>query len=225
MNLTETVCDRPRRDNAPRYEAMNITIGAVTSVIVVSRAVFKQFFSYRRRLGADDWVILLSLLVGIPCVALNAQGLTAHGLGKDVWTLDAKELTTFMLYFYVLEILYIALMASIKLGLSLFYLAIFPGTTIRRLLWGTAVFNVLFGISFVVTAIFQCSPVSYYWTQYVEMTPGSCLNTNMLGWVHGAVNISVDIWLIAIPLSQVHRLGLHWKKKIGVTIMFLTGAL
>lgn len=204
---------------------MNITIGVVTSVVVVARTLFKQFFSYRRRLGADDWVILLSLVVGIPCVALNAQGLTAHGLGKDVWTLAPAELTAFMLYFFVLEILYIALMASVKLGLSLFYLSIFPGTAVRRLLWGTAAFNVLFGVAFVATAIFQCAPVSYYWTRYEETAPGSCLNTNALGWAHGAVNVSVDVWLIAIPLSQVHGLELHWKKKIGVAIMFLTGAL
>lgn len=200
-------------------------MGTITSVLVVIRTIFKLFFSYKRQLAPDDWVILASLVVGIPCTALNTQGLTAYGLGKDVWTLEPTTLTTFVLYFYVLEILYIALMGLTKLGLSLFYLSIFPGTGIRRLLWGTAIFNVLFGISFLVTAIFQCTPISFYWTQYVDTSSGKCIDINMLGWVHGAVNIAVDIWMIAIPLSQVRKLELHWKKKIGVTIMFLTGTL
>jgi hypothetical protein len=33
------------------------------------------------------------------------------------------------------------------------------------------------------------------------------------------------VWMIGIPLSQIKKLELHWKKKIGAAIMFLTGTL
>ncbi|UNI23364.1 hypothetical protein JDV02_009188 [Purpureocillium takamizusanense] len=222
-NLTETACARPRRDASTRYDVMNITMGTITTLVVVARIVFKRAFSHRRALSADDWVMLAGIVLGVPTIIVNTLGLTRHGLGRDAWTLPPEELADFVLYFYVMEVLYLTLMAMVKLALSLFYLGIFPGVGIRRLLWGTAAFNVAVGISAVAAAIFQCTPISYYWTQWVADTPGTCIDINLVGWVHGSINVAVDIWLLAIPLSQIRRLELHWKKKVGVAIMFLTG--
>lgn len=225
-NITELVCGRPARDVSARYDILNITLGTFTSLLVAARLVFKRFFGHRHRLSADDWVVFASFLVGIACMVLNSRGLAANGLGRDVWALNTAQLTRFVLFFYVLEVLYIALMSSSKVAMSLFLLAIFPNPEIRRLLNGTSVFVVLFGFSFVLTAVFQCTPVPYFWNQYVDPTSeGRCISTNMLGWVHGGVNIALDVWLLGIPLSQIRRLELHWKKKVGVAIMFLTGAL
>lgn len=37
-------------------------------------------------------------------------------------------------------------------------------------------------------------------------------NSNVL---IAAISIVEDVWMLAIPLSQLHSLQLHWKKKIG----------
>ncbi len=224
-NITSSACKYPVRDKAGQYSAMSISLGTITVLLVLIRVAFKQFFSTAQSLGPDDKVILGTLALRISCTIINVQGLAAHGLGKDVWTMDPSELTTFVKFLYVMEILYLAELSLIKLSLSLFYLFIFPGAIIRRLLWGTAIFNILFGVAFVVTAVFQCSPISYYWTQYVEHSGGNCVNINVFGWANAAISVAADIWLIALPLSQVRALNLHWKKKLGVTVMFLTGAL
>lgn len=205
---------------------MNILLGVITAVLIAARLIFKQFFSYCRRLSSDDWVILATLVVGVPCTIINAQGLTAHGLGKDVWTLIPAEILEFGKSFYILEILYVTEMALIKLSLSLFYLRIFPGQGIRRALWAIVTLNVICGIIFILIAIFQCAPVSYYWTQYVDdVSPGRCIDINAFGWGNAAVSVLIDFLMIAIPLSQVRKLELHWKKKVGVTVMFMTGTL
>ncbi|EXV03224.1 CFEM domain protein [Metarhizium robertsii] len=223
-NVTETTCLKPMRDSSRRYDTMNILLGVITALLVVIRLLFKKFFSYRRELGADDWVILATVVIGVPCTIINKVGLTANGLGKDVWTIPVDQLIRFVMFFYIMEVLYLTEMALIKLSLSLFYLYIFPGSAIRRLLMGTAVFNVVFGFTFVTTGIFQCTPISRYWTQYVDHdSPGHCININLFAWVHAALNIALDVWMIAIPLSQIKKLELHWKKKIGVTLMFLLG--
>lgn len=193
--------------------------------MVLARIIFKQFFSAAQALALDDKVILGTVAVRIVGTVLNVEGLSAHGLGKDVWTISPETLTTFVMYFYIMEILYFAEVCLIKLSLTLFYLNIFPGKGIRRLLWGTAIFNVIYGVAFVLTAIFQCTPISYYWTQYFGTTPGHCVNINAFGWVNAAISIAVDVWMIALPLNQIRKLKLHWNKKIGVTIMFLIGTL
>ncbi|GAB0135218.1 hypothetical protein EsDP_00003564 [Epichloe bromicola] len=223
-NVTETVCNRPIRDKRGRYDAMNYSTNTIAAMVVIVRLVYKQFWSYRRQLGYDDWVILFALIIGIACSIINKVGLTAHGLGKDVWTIPPSQITVFVEYFFIIEILYLAEMAVVKLSLSLFYLGIFPGDTIRRLLTGTCILNVIFGVVFVTTGIFSCTPVSRYWTQHVEKdSTGHCINLNLFAWLHGICNIVLDVWMIALPLSQIKGLELHWKKKVGVVFMFFLG--
>ncbi|KAG5977817.1 hypothetical protein E4U55_006536 [Claviceps digitariae] len=223
-NLTETVCNRPIRDKSGQYDAMNLSMGIITCFIVVVRLLYKQFFSYQRKLSYDDWAIMWTVILGVPCTIINTAGLTAHGLGRDVWTIPPSTLTVFVEYFFIIEVIYLAEMAIVKLSLSLFYLAIFPGKTIRRLLMATCILNVLYGVAFVTAGIFACTPVSRYWTQYVEKdSVGYCIDLNLFAWLHGAFNVVLDVWMIALPLSQVKGLEMHWKKKFGVVVMFLMG--
>lgn len=197
----------------------------VTGVLVIMRLIFKKFFSYQRVMRSDDWVILVSILVGLPCTVLNTVGLTHYGLGKDVWTLKPAGIAEFARYFFIQQILYLFLMTSIKISLLCFYLTIFPGKTTRLLLWITVAVCLSFGVSFIFISIFQCTPTRFYWMQYIQEEDGKCLNINLLGWINGAMSVGIDVWMIGIPLSQIKKLELHWKKKIGAAIMFLTGTL
>ena len=205
---------------------MSIGLGAITVCLVIVRILFKLFGSATQTLGPDDKVILGTLLLRISCTIINVRGLAAHGLGKDVWMLPPNELTTFVMWLYIMEVLYLTELSLIKLSLSLFYLCIFPGTNTRRLLWCTAILNALFGVAFVITAIFQCSPIDYWWMQYADNAgSGKCININAMAWSNAAISVAIDILMIAIPLSQIPKLRLHWRKKIGVAIMFMTGTL
>ncbi|TQV91231.1 Extracellular membrane protein, 8-cysteine region, CFEM [Cordyceps javanica] len=223
-NLTALSCDAPVRDKTMRYNVMAIVLGVITNLLVVIRLIFKRFFSYRQSLGWDDYTIIGAMLLGIPATIINVLGLTANGMGRDVWTLTTDEVNRFGAFFYTMEVLYLAEIACIKLSLSVFYLYIFPGEWTRRLLWATVVFNVASGVAFVVAGVVQCIPIPFFWKKYTDpMAAGHCIDINTFGWTHAAVSIAVDVWLIAIPLSQLRKLQLHWKKKIGVTLMFLLG--
>lgn len=224
-NVTETGCEGPRRDRSGEYNLIFVALGVLTMIITTIRLVFKRFFSQLKALGLDDWTVLASLTICLAGIVISVEGLTPAGLGKDIWTLSISNITRFAIYFYAMEILYIAGVSLIKLTLTFFYLSIFPGSLIRRLLWWTAFFNVLYGAIFVFIAIFQCSPVSHYWEQYVDESRGRCININLFGWLHAGVGVALDIWMIAIPLCQVFKLKLHWKKKLGVCIMFVLGTL
>lgn len=208
---------------------MVLTLGSIAASTVGIRLLFKQFCSARQRLESDDWTILSAIPLGLSCIVLTVAGLTAHGLGRDLWGVSHDDLLAFGRYFYVIQIIYIVLMAQIKLTLCFFYLNIFSGPIIRRLLWGTVVFHVLFTVAFVVGIIFQCTPIQYQWEKFDftdgPLRGGHCININAAGWANGAISVASDFWLLAIPLSQVRRLKLHWKKKASVALMFLTGAM
>ena len=219
-----TACGATIRDKSAEYKYMSIVLGTATIGLVVVRLVFKYFFSAARELGIDDKIIMGTLALRITCTVLDVQGLAANGLGRDAWTLPTHEVMNFLEYLYVMVALYLAELSLIKLSLLFFYLYIFPGRTVRRLLIGTIVFDALSGCSFVIASIFACSPVSHYWTQLLGSS-GTCININAFGWSNASISVALDLWMICIPLYQIQKLQLHWKKKIGVTIMFLLGAL
>ncbi|KAL7945359.1 putative PTH11-type G-protein coupled receptor protein [Trichoderma barbatum] len=224
MNITETACGRPTRDLSGQYTSMNVVSGIITIIIVIVRLLFKRFLSGSGQIGIDDWIIFAAIVIAVPATILNQVGLVGHGIGKDIWTLPASKLPLFAKFFFIMEIFYLVQMSLVKLSLSLFYLHVFTGPNIRRLLIGTAIFNAVFGVVFIITAMAQCAPLHYYWSQYYDYPPeGSCFDLNRFAWANAALGLVVDVWMIILPMVQIRRLNLHWKRKIGVVFMFILG--
>lgn len=223
-NATATTCHAPVRDRTQLLRNVTTILGVITGVFVIMRLSFKAVIT-RLGLATDDWLILATTLSGVPSTYIGIHGTTANGLGRDIWTLPYANITAFGLYFYVIEVLYFLQIALLKMSILFFYLRIFPSTGTRRVLWGTVVFNALLGTVFVFVAIFQCKPISYFWTKWNGEHQGSCININSMAWAHAGINIALDFWMLGIPLSQLPRLKLHWKKKVGVAIMFCVGTL
>ncbi|KAL7788736.1 hypothetical protein V8C37DRAFT_387911 [Trichoderma ceciliae] len=228
MNLTQTACGAPVRDRSGRFKTMNFALSSVTILIAGIRFLSKYLFSIRRGFGPDDWTMLAAGFVGIPCIIFNIFGLAGYGLGKDIWTLTPDAVTAFAQWFLAMEILYVVILTIVKISLSLFYLDLFPGSTFRRVVWGTIIFHVVSGLSFVVGSLVQCVPLSFTWEQFSNSSSsshGHCINVNAVGWANAAINVAVDLWLIGIPLVQLYKLDTHWRRKLSAAIMFLTGAI
>jgi hypothetical protein len=224
MNITSSTCGAPIRNRSREYNAISISLGTITNVIVVIRIAY-QYFSSAGSLGWDDLFIVITLCTGIPGTIINSVGFAANGLGQDVWRVPFDMLTTFIRWFYVQEILYFAQIAFLKTSILLFYKRIFGHTQINVFIIGTLAFNALYGLVFVFLAAFQCQPISYYWTNWDHEHVGTCLNINAIAWANAAISIALDLWMLALPLSQIRSLNLHWKKKIGVALMFCVGTL
>ena len=189
--------------------------------------------------GLDDYSIFATFASGIPSSVISIHGLIFNGLGQDIWTLTPLHITGYLRAFYVMEIFYFFQVALLKLSLLYFYLRIFPGSKFRQILWATFIFNAAFGVSFVFGGIFQCQPISYYWNQWDGEHMGSCVNVNAMAWANAIseillnlkcfkdtdsmgvlVSIILDAWMLGLAISQLVKLQMHWKKKVGVGIMF-----
>ncbi|XWW98940.1 hypothetical protein V2A60_006944 [Cordyceps javanica] len=223
MNGTQSTCDLPRRDSATPFNITSITLCAITGSMVIARLIFKGCYSYAAKLGRDDCFIIISIAVGLPCTIINSMGFTHNGLGKDVWTLTPETIERFGRFFYAQQLMYLFLVMTIKLSLLFFYLSIFPGRGVRTVLWLTMIVTAVFGLTFMLLSVFQCTPIDFYWLRYIQPINGHCQRINLLGWIHGGVSVAIDVWMIGIPLHQIRKLELHWKKKVGAAIMFLTG--
>jgi hypothetical protein len=162
-NATSTLCGAPIRNKTPIFANVTIILGVIAGVVVVLRIGSK--IGLGLGLAPDDYAILVTLACGIPSSVMNVRGTGGNGEGKDIWTLPFDMITRFGVYFYTLEILYFAQVMLLKMTLLLFYLQIFPGPA-RRLLWATVVVNGIFGVSFMLLATFQCTPISFFWTNW-----------------------------------------------------------
>jgi len=81
---------------------------------------------------------------------------------------------------------------------------------------------VLFGVSSVITGIFTCTPISYFWNRTIE---GHCINEAAFWFTNAAINIITDIILWAMPLPVLNSLQLPSRQKYGLMIVFAIGGL
>lgn len=223
-NVTDTACGVPVRDAGKDYNILSITLGCISAAVLLLRLGYKLFIA-NMSLGWDDYMILMTVLSGVPGTVITSLGTIANGLGRDIWTLTPTQITNFVYWFYFMEWLYFLNLGLLKMSLLFFYLKIFPKKSVRIVLWSTIAFTALWSLIFALVAVFNCNPISYYWTNWDGEHQGTCLDTNAIGWANAATSIAEDIWMLAIPLWQLKSLQLHMKKKIGVAIMFCTGTL
>jgi hypothetical protein len=197
----------------------------VSAACCLLRVFYKGFAFGFTELGYDDYAVLAATAMGVPTVVIIDRGIVPNGLAQDVWTVPFDRITNFVRWLYILEILYFLLIAMVKLTLLFFFLRIFPKPIIRRILWATIVFDILFGVAFAITGVFQCDPISHYWTRWDGEGTGKCVNINALAWTNAIISIVLDIWMLVLPLYEVFHLQLSWRSKISVAMMFLVGTL
>ncbi|KAE8830382.1 hypothetical protein HRS9139_07006 [Pyrenophora teres f. teres] len=221
-NATSITCHAPIRDKGQSIRISNVVLASATAFCALTRIIYKAVFSIGE-LGWDDYSVIAALVAGVPSVVIIDRTIVPNGLGRDVWTVSFDQITNFVKYLYALEILYFLQLALLKLTLLFFFLRIFPKTIIKRLLWATIGFNVLNGIAFIIVAVFQCQPISFYWTKWDLEGTGKCVDINGLAWTSAIISIVLDIWMLALPLYEVFQLQLSWRKKLSVAVMFCVG--
>lgn len=211
------------RNRAAGFPIASIVLAVLSCGMVAVRLGFKIFVT--RSMAPDDYAVAVLVAFAIPSIVIIHVGMTPNGVGKDMWALTAEEITNFLLFFYIMAVLYFLQVMLVKLCILLFYLRIFPSQGVRRLLWATLVFNVTWGVLYFFVAVFQCAPVSHFWTHWDGEHKGKCLNSNAIAWSNAIISIVLDFWMLGIPLAQIRSINLNWKKKVGVVLMFMVGTL
>ncbi|KAF6802706.1 integral membrane protein, partial [Colletotrichum plurivorum] len=146
-----------------------------------------------------------------------------YGLGRDIWTLQPHDITSFLKIMFVLQLFYILDLAVIKASILYLYLRVFSIRKFRTVLWVTQIFNILLGFAYVLLSLVQCQPLQHYWNGWDGEHTGKCADLNTIGLTHVGFNIGLDVWMLILPLTQLYKLKLPRKKKIGVMAMFSVG--
>lgn len=145
------------------------------------------------------------------------------GLGRDVWTLPFSDITKMLKYYWICELLYITLTWLIRIAFVLYFLRIFPDQSFRRTVWTFIAIYLSATVACVLAVAFICTPVSFLWTGWDGEHSGNCRDHHAVVTTQAALTIVADLVTFALPLSQIWRLPMSLKKKIGVALMFSVG--
>lgn len=89
MNATDTICDRPRRDEGRVLLVCTAVLGTLAFIAVLVRV---SVAVRQKSLGYDDLFACFAACMSVP----NSIGLAVSarlGLGRDIWTLTPSEIT------------------------------------------------------------------------------------------------------------------------------------
>ncbi|KAF7558016.1 hypothetical protein G7Z17_g316 [Cylindrodendrum hubeiense] len=158
-------------------------------------------------------------------IPLNALSIPISNvaLGKDIWNVPADDITKFLYLFFWDELLYLGVLPVTKISILLFYLKIFPGAGFRIACFIFIGLNVAYFIAFELVSIFQCTPIEGAWRAWDKEFPAECRNINMQGWMAAIINIVLDLGTLILPLRELWRLNMSWRKKIQIILMFCVG--
>lgn len=123
-----------------------------------------------------------------------------------------------------IQILYFSSAVAIKTSLLLLYYRIFG--VVRWFRWLLAVAWTIVLLYYVIAlfiAIFECTPVAYYWNK--SIAGGTCINQNRFYRWNGVANLLIDFMILSLTLPMVWRLNLEIRQKISLSCIFLLGML
>lgn len=146
-----------------------------------------------------------------------------NGLGLDIWTLTAQQITYGLKIFFIYEVLYAVLIYLVKMSVVFLYMRIFPGDTFRTVAWATQGVILTSLVVFTLLPFAQCRPISYFWTFWDGEHSGKCFDIPALGYANAGVNIALEVWLLVLPAWPVLNLNMSLKKRVSVMAMFCFG--
>lgn len=146
-----------------------------------------------------------------------------NGLGRDMWTLKDIQITNVLRFYFMGEIFYVVALGVSKISILCFYLRVFPNKDFRRVIYGVMALSVAYTIAFFFATTFQCTPISYAWTQWDGLHKGTCNDIHLQGWIAAGINICLDIIVMVLPLKHLIGLQMDLRKKLMVISMFSVG--
>lgn len=142
-------------------------------------------------------------------------------MGKHAKTVSPSDLNAIFKVLYSNYFLYDFGVSLPKLSALFFYARIFRvSRTFSHVLWATGALCISWLLVAVLSAIWQCKPISKAWN---PNEPGTCLNYYQW-WLGSAISsVIIDAIILVLPLPALWELHLKLRQKLLVLAVFIFG--
>ncbi|KAF2796645.1 hypothetical protein K505DRAFT_373057 [Melanomma pulvis-pyrius CBS 109.77] len=191
------------------------------SVLAVGIRFWSRIIT-KSRLWWDDWLALAALLLAIAQCVLTIYW-TSIGLGKHAKDLPPSHLMAGLKILYANYFLYDVGISLPKLSALFFYARIFRvSQRFAYSLWAVGALVVSWILFAVLSAIWQCKPISRAWDPRVH---GTCLDYYEW-WLGSAISsVIIDTIILIMPLPSLWKLSLNLGRKllvVGVLVIAIS---
>ena len=205
------------------YHALT-AVGCITltSTAVAARLYTKIFII--EKVAWEDFTCIIGWASFMAFIGIE-YSIGTHGGGTHQWNVVYQDVQYSKQYSNYGDIVYSLALLFTKLSILLLILRVF--CTVRRDLcyWctqGLIWLNSIFYTVYFFIPIFSCTPRLKIWA---PSTPGSCMNINILYYASAIFNVVSDILMLTVPIFLIWNLQMNIGRKMGVTAIFLIGAL
>ncbi|ORY63431.1 uncharacterized protein BCR38DRAFT_228272 [Pseudomassariella vexata] len=219
---------RPNFENPQTRGQVGLIVGTTlltfVTVLLAVRIFTRQYIS--KGLGLDDILIVLAYIPAIIFAVIAMVAQSHLGWNKHIWDVHEEffvpSLKASLAVFILFDLASTVTKLSILAMIHRLTVASDDKWTNRCVLIMAGLVCVN-GFIFVVVTLFQCRPVSEYWT--VSLEPQNCINDDVHLLVAGTINTAEDFTLVFLPIRTVMRLELRRKEKLIVMGLFGAGLL
>ncbi|KAI4231901.1 MAG: hypothetical protein LQ352_008377, partial [Teloschistes flavicans] len=216
--------------NNPPSQGWKVTDADLISIsfafVAVLARCYTKFFLVKAP-GWDDYSIIIALCFAIARLVVDEVALHHYGAGRHFWDIPPEYYNGYLTTIAVDGYLYTVAITAAKLSLLLFLYRIFHvDRKFRIAAWITGAVLVLWSLITILLAIFSCRPIKASWDLKVRMDPKTVCYPKAYDVenIYGFCNVITDVVLIVMPIPLVWKMQVNLKKKLGVAMVFATGA-
>ncbi|KAF1986278.1 hypothetical protein K402DRAFT_421485 [Aulographum hederae CBS 113979] len=214
------------QDRSGEVLAVAILFACLTWITVLLRVYVRGYLL--RSFGLDDWTMVATQIFFTGYLICQILGVV-YGTGKHRSSLKEEDAEQAVQYWWYCELFYIQAALFVKVSLGIFLHRVAVRRVHLWLLRFTVASTALFGTCYFFLALFQCSPISFFWTRFRAEPPsgGQCLdNAIIIGATYAAsgLNAIADWTFGLLPIFIVYTLAMSRRQKIMVTCILALGA-
>ncbi|KAK6530326.1 hypothetical protein TWF694_003683 [Orbilia ellipsospora] len=212
----------------PAYAAQTrqpLFYGITFALLIVSLGFVGLRFYCRmfliRKIGLDDWLILVGLALAWVLGILNYFHVS-FGTGKHIETITFDALIPTLKYWYAYQLVYPLVLCTIKMSILAFYKGISPQKGYQIAIWATIGLVAAYTIAIEFVYMFECPKPSMSWS---VTFPTGCMNLSVLYYTSASVNILTDIIILLLPIPILFTLKIQSRKRIALIGIFFIGSI
>lgn len=198
---------------------ISMALTATLLRIFVRLSIVKAF-------GRDDWFMVAAMLTFIMYTTCALGGI-AYGTGQRNEDLSPESTMKAMRFWWCCYVAYTSTMWFVKVSVGFFLLRLTIHPVHIRIIWTAMAVTAVTGIVFTFVTLFQCQPVSYFWTR-VTGTQGQCFSILVvinLTYLYSVVNALCDFTFGLLPIFMIWNLNMSARMKIAIAPILSMGCI
>ncbi|KAH0022457.1 hypothetical protein KCU78_g5758, partial [Aureobasidium melanogenum] len=217
----------PNYENPPT-QGLPLVIVNVIFMALISLAVPLRLYgryTNKGRLGWDDFNMAIAYIFGMALGIVVILANVRYQWNRHLWDVEFTMFQSASIVALASKLLFSLAGSFARASLICFYFRLIKDTghsIFKYVLWTAFVYNIAIGVTFVILAVFLCTPVEAYWV-FPMMKNARCLDEGPVTLTAGVLNCISDLTITLLPIPIIMGLNMPFRQRLGVASLLSLG--